>query len=819
MKNCITSVLLIRLAVLVFHKHKKQLVRILMMSLLFAFCFSFASVAQRVDTVKIIELSQAKTPDNSAIQNKKAEQNDTSYRTAQQVEEYRCPCSQAGLDNSWADSNDITCYSIPVNRNYHVPQAAKYFLAVAIAKSTNNKTANPLLYLHGGPGIATLDNLPRYLKSDKWQLLRRNNDIIFFDYRGTGYSQPSLCDGLQDSLLSFSLRDTASAHVKNYELSLYDNCRNELIKQEVDLSTFNSFQLAADAEEIRKVLGINTWNVYGVSYGTTIAFELLRSFPKHIKAAVIDSPFPPNAPWSDFIRPIDTAFKVLQKNVLNDPLAAKKFSSIQKDFAHAVERLNKKPVLLSYKSPDSSVVKKYYTGDDFAWSIWRALLNPKFIPLVPLATKEISNGNDAVLQQWSAAFSSPNAFGRFSEPQSRAILCFEGRPRSYEDTEEFLLSRYPDFASFNNAYPTALCNIWRPDTATPNIFDPVSSDIPVLILAGEYDPVTPPLFGKIAAETLSNSTFVLVPSASHAAMFADDCLISIADEFLRHPKSKLSLHCVNHRNRINFITENLPMALKHVSQLQAKPNENKKKLPSAQVAKNRKILLAIVAHPDDEMAIADVLVKYARLGHKVVVMIATNGKGGTRVTSIPEGDSLGKIRQQESICACKKMGIEPPVFLSVERLDTKIGVRNYFNANKQFRGSLVKKIPEINPNFIITFGPDGDSHHAEHVVTGSAVTEVLLQQDWVDRYPLYYIAYTKQQSNDGELGYMKGKFINVEISYTQEDELKGLEANKCYTSQMTAREMEEDYQSKVTDTTNKAYFRRFVVKQGVQKEF
>src|SRR5688500_7790863 len=83
-------------------------------------------------------------------------------------------------------------------------------------------------------------------------------------------------------------------------------------------------------------------------------------------------------------------------------------------------------------------------------------------------------------------------------------------------------------------------------------------------------------------------------------------------------------------------------------------------LMSANSQTSKKTILAVVAHPDDEMAIADVLVKYGRLGYKVYVIIATDGKYGTRVTSIPEGDSLGTIRKKESICACRIMGIEQP---------------------------------------------------------------------------------------------------------------------------------------------------------------
>jgi len=239
--------------------------------------------------------------------------------------------------------------------------------------------------------------------------------------------------------------------------------------------------------------------------------------------------------------------------------------------------------------------------------------------------------------------------------------------------------------------------------------------------------------------------------------------------------------------------------------------------PTSQTS--NKTILAIVAHPDDEMAIAEVLVKYGRLGYKVFVMIATDGKYGTRVTSIPEGDSLAAVRKRESICACEKMGIEPPIFLSVDRLDTKIGVRNYFNAHKQLRDSLIQKISTINPDIIITFGPDGDTHHAEHIVVGGAVTEVILQKGWVDKYPLYYVAYDHTTSGIEALGYMDQKYINVEIAYSEQDELIGLAANKCYVSQLTKAEMQEDHERKLKDTVNKSFFRKFVIKEGRQTNF
>ena len=234
---------------------------------------------------------------------------------------------------------------------------------------------------------------------------------------------------------------------------------------------------------------------------------------------------------------------------------------------------------------------------------------------------------------------------------------------------------------------------------------------------------------------------------------------------------------------------------------------------------SNKTLLAIFPHPDDEAAVAEVLIKYVRLGYKVQLIIATDGKDGTRVTKIPAGDSLGNLRKEESRCACNIMGIPDPVFLGVERLDTKIGVGKYFKEHKKLLDTLKVIIPAIKPDIIITFGPDGDTHHSEHIVTGATVTELLLQEGWVEKYPLYYVAWNKQQGLAGDLGYVNDQYFNVKIDYSNEDELKGLAAMKCYITQFTADEMKADYEKKTKDSNNFLHFRRFVVHRGLKNEF
>jgi LmbE family N-acetylglucosaminyl deacetylase len=240
---------------------------------------------------------------------------------------------------------------------------------------------------------------------------------------------------------------------------------------------------------------------------------------------------------------------------------------------------------------------------------------------------------------------------------------------------------------------------------------------------------------------------------------------------------------------------------------------------NAQSPGKKKTILFIGAHPDDETAIGEVLSKYARLGNKIYVIIATDGKDGTRVTKIPAGDSLGALRRAESICGCKVLATEPPIFLGIERLDTRIGVGKYFKEHQRFMDSLRIKIPLINPDLIITAGPDGDTHHSEHIVAGATVTELLLAEGWVQKYPLYHFAWKKGDESVDPGGFVDQQYYNVKIHYLPEDEIKAIKALHCYGTQYTPQEFKEEAERKQKDTSNTIYFRRFVVLKGLKDDF
>jgi N-acetylglucosamine malate deacetylase 2 len=236
----------------------------------------------------------------------------------------------------------------------------------------------------------------------------------------------------------------------------------------------------------------------------------------------------------------------------------------------------------------------------------------------------------------------------------------------------------------------------------------------------------------------------------------------------------------------------------------------------------QKVLLAVLAHPDDEGAIAQLLTKYSK-DNKVYIIIATDGRNGTK-PGFPTGDTLVKLRQAESECACKQMGTQPPIFLGfTDGFDTRDGVGIYLDQSKKLKELLSQKIKEINPDFIITFGPDGDTGHSDHRMISNMTTEVILKEGWAERYPLYYIAWTKKDDEKfkmiGGLNTVHPSYINVAITYSDEDERKGLQAIRCYKSQLSEKEMDEWVDVEKKDTTNVFHFRKLMVSTIRKKDF
>lgn len=233
-----------------------------------------------------------------------------------------------------------------------------------------------------------------------------------------------------------------------------------------------------------------------------------------------------------------------------------------------------------------------------------------------------------------------------------------------------------------------------------------------------------------------------------------------------------------------------------------------------------KTILVVLAHPDDETGFSSALANYARLGHTVQLILAVDARFDRRFIDA-EPDSVAKAKQQDVICSCEKLGIASPIFYSFSTLDRKHGerdgVRNAVESGSSFREKLKQSIEQLKPDLIITFGPDGEYGHPEHIIVGSLVTELLLREGWVSKYPLYYFGWTKSQeeNGDGWVRYTDDKYFNVVVNYSDEDEQRAFQSIQCYTSGFSQEEI-NDMISFEKKRKNELFFRKFVTEKGIR---
>ncbi len=236
-----------------------------------------------------------------------------------------------------------------------------------------------------------------------------------------------------------------------------------------------------------------------------------------------------------------------------------------------------------------------------------------------------------------------------------------------------------------------------------------------------------------------------------------------------------------------------------------------------------KTIMAIFAHPDDETCIGPVLAKYALISD-VHLVVATDGRYGINDHSgIPAGDSLVVVRKKETVCACEKLGINPPHFLEAKDGLGLNGNHKFYKEAAQLKEQIRTKIEALKPDVIIPFGPDGDTGHPDHRMVGLFTTEILLRENWANDIDLYHFGWTKEQTKkfpeNWGLGNVHPNYPSTEIYFSQEEEEKAFISMQCHVSQFSKEVFSEWIQAERADTTNVLYFRKFALDSKVLQTF
>jgi pimeloyl-ACP methyl ester carboxylesterase len=422
---------------------------------------------------------------------------------------------------------DVVCGYLTVPADHSRPQGPTIRLAVVIIKASYSHPApDPVVDLQGGPGTQLLAYLGPVLTPttlSNYQLGDR--DFILLDQRGVGYSQPSLGCEANETLLA---------------------CHDRLVRQGINLNDYNTIQNAEDVHDLVRVLGYHQVTLWGTSYGTRLALTVMRLFPADIRSVVLDSTSPLQVNIdTGFPAATQHAFDTLFQGCAANPSCNQHYPHLQAVFARLVSDLNQHPATVQVTDPKTGKpARAVLTGDDVINGLRNALYETALIPKLPkliyqFAHHDYSQGA-AVSEAANAALGSDSVGMFYSVACSESTLTPQAMPAAVQMVEPE--TRHYFLTSLQNTY--ANCQLWRVQPVPAAQWQPVSSAIPTLILAGEYDPATPPAYGMLAARTLSKSFFFLFPGTGHAVVGRNSCATSMFLTFLELPTEKPDTTCM-----------------------------------------------------------------------------------------------------------------------------------------------------------------------------------------------------------------------------------------------------------------------------------
>jgi pimeloyl-ACP methyl ester carboxylesterase len=432
-----------------------------------------------------------------------------------------------------------SCYMLTVKENRNDPETRLIDVFVAVLKALNdNPTGKPTIFLHGGPGNVGTQLIEKF----NTEGFRRNHDLIFFDQRGLGRSNPSiLCKNLNSLLKADPL--------------VIQGCLDEFAAAGSDIRGYDTRQSSLDLQELRKSLGISQWNVYGVSYGTRYALDLMRIDPTGTACLVLDSPMTTSDPnnTTDINLNVQRVFKQMFDDCAAQENCNKAYPDLEQKFYAVADYIQQHPIVLQVKNPVTGVMTPLVRSvDDYTERISGIIGLQNYATLGPSRIDKMYRhvtGEQVMTQaQLDLYFANmdPSTFGNAAYfGIALSIYCREIYPTLDFQALDIARAALSPFGIHNQdeALWRAGCPIAGSGEIEKEFWEPVTSDKPVLILTGTYDTLTPKAWGDKVAATLSNVTSVTIPALGHA-FFDQTCPKTLMAAFLNNPSANLDTSCV-----------------------------------------------------------------------------------------------------------------------------------------------------------------------------------------------------------------------------------------------------------------------------------
>lgn len=453
------------------------------------------------------------------------------------------------------EGQEYTFGYLEVLENRDKPNGNRIKLPVYIFKSrSKNPKLDPIIYTVGGPGYTSM-RASMYMKYYKYL---DDRDLILFEQRGTQYAKPSIdCPEWAHAVYRSNLPNFETSKTDSlFQMAVF-TCKERLEKSGIDLSSYTTNHIAADINELVNVLEIEAYNLLTMSYSTKIAQVLIRDYPEKIRSVVMDSPLPLEVSYDEesVLNLLESVDKLLS-DCETDTDCNAAFPNIKSRFLAYLEEKTRNPLMVEVKNPENGNLETFYLQGADLIKVFSSASTGS-VPGIPFEMNKILNNDlSSVKEQLQYLFQKPgNGIGT---GMRLSVWCAEEHPFNSQERIIAETNKYPEVKGLSPAvYDKEVCKIWGVKKVAKIENVAVTSDIPVLLISGEYDELTPVKWAASMTDNLTNSYLLIFKGWKHGPTtnWSNPCAMQAANDFFNNPTDKPKPWCFEHIKKPEFKTE------------------------------------------------------------------------------------------------------------------------------------------------------------------------------------------------------------------------------------------------------------------------
>jgi pimeloyl-ACP methyl ester carboxylesterase len=459
------------------------------------------------------------------------------------IRERLTPCTVTGA------REELLCGTYAVWENRTTRTGRKIDLNIVVLPALGKDVApDPIFAFAGGPGDFVTHGAGGWVQDRE---LRAHRDVVLVDQRGTGGSHRLDCKLPRDP------SDVQAYFEPPLPPDEVRRCRAEL-EANADLTQYTTSIAADDIDDVRTWLGYDKINLQGGSYGTRAALVYLRRHGDHVRTASLlgvvgMDQYLPLFHARDGKHALDLLFEACAK----EPACAAAFPELPGEHERVLAALDRARASATVQSPvDHRPVPVTISRDVFAEQIRFTLYNAATASATPYVVHRAAQGDfdpfANLAMQWEPELRNVLAYGMHV-----SVTCAEDVPFMSPDVIEPLIAG-TYLRGYRVQQQIAACQKWPHGDIPADFHQPVTSDVPVLMISGPYDPVTPPRWAEQTGQHLSHSLHLIIPDGHHGpgGLSHDECLGGLASQFLERGTTEgLNTSCVATMKRPPFVTD------------------------------------------------------------------------------------------------------------------------------------------------------------------------------------------------------------------------------------------------------------------------